>query len=114
MQIENTNTNIKSFNTNDKQFYFNQIKGKLYQVIEGDKWCVLVLEVGHEKPRYVSFSIQRAKFDLITDLMVIGLKLIIQYFLTSHCYNERWFLTANVLQIDMGEPLDTQNHLAST
>ena len=99
MNMEREN-NTDSFNRNDKQFFFNQIKGFIYEISEDGNWCSITLNVGHESVRYVNFSMKKDSYEKIKNNYVIGDKVLVQFYLTSRFKNERWYTVANVLQID--------------
>jgi len=39
-------------NKNEKQIYFNQIKGTVLEIIKGEIFSSLTLSVGHEKRKF--------------------------------------------------------------
>jgi hypothetical protein len=91
---------LKDFNKNEKQLFFNQIKGAIYEInIDGD-WCSFTLNVGHESPRFVNLSMKKALYDLIKDKHLIGDKVSVRFYLTSRFKNNRWYTVANILQIE--------------
>jgi hypothetical protein len=98
--MENQNGNVFTFNRNDKQFMFNEIKGCIAEKNDDEKWCSITINVGHENPRLVNLAIKKIDFDKFNAKYLIGDKVIIRYYLTSRLKNERWYTTANILQID--------------
>jgi hypothetical protein len=95
-----TETKTDSFNRNDKQLFFNQIKGSIYEIKEDGNWCSLTLNVGHESVRYVNLSMKKSEYDKIKNINLIGDKVLVRFYLTSRFKNERWYTVANVLQIN--------------
>jgi hypothetical protein len=88
------------FNRNEKQLNFNTIKGILHECNDGDDWCSITLNVGHENPRFINLAIKKPHFDVIKDNHKIGNKVIVMFYLTSRYKNGRWYTTANILQVD--------------
>lgn len=97
--MENGTTASDSFNKNDKQLFFNQIRGAITEVNIADDWCSITLQVGHENPRLVNFSIKKAQFDALTHKCAVGDKVLIRFFLTSRHKHGRWHTTANILEL---------------
>lgn len=85
------------FNKNDRQAFFNTIIGKIEELNSGDVYCSITLKCGHENTRLVNLSMKREQFDAIKS--AIGDKVIVKYFLTSKKKGERWYCSANVLEI---------------
>lgn len=90
----------KDFNRNDKQFKFNEIKGSITEKNDHPSWCSITINVGHENPRLVNLSIKKVDFDKIKDKFLIGDKVAVRFYITSRFKSERWYTTANILQID--------------
>lgn len=86
-------------NKNDKQVYFNQIKGTVHEIQEDDKYCNLTLKVGHENSRFVSFAIKKIHFEQYTNIANVSDKVNIRFYLSSRKKNDRWYTTANILDI---------------
>jgi hypothetical protein len=90
---------LKDFNRNEKQLFFNQIKGYIHEInVDGD-WCSVTLNVGHESVRFVNLSMKKVEYDKVKDNHKIGDKVFIRFYLTSRFKNERWYTVANILQI---------------
>lgn len=92
---------MEDFNKNDKQIYFAQIKGSLFEANVGDRFCNITLAVGHENSRDVNLIMKRSDYDkFITDSSVnMGDRLLCQYYLSSKKKNDRWYTNATVLSI---------------
>lgn len=84
---------------NDKQLFFNQIKGLIHEMNESEDFCNIVLEVGHENNRYVSFVTKKFRYDQIKSDLTIGEKVCIRFYLSSRKKHDRWYTTATVLDI---------------
>jgi hypothetical protein len=86
---------------NDKQLYFNQIKGKLVEINDGEKYCSVTLSVGHDNIRSVNLVMKKNQFDT----MVLGKKLqltdniMARFFVSSRFKNGRWYTMANTLDL---------------
>lgn len=93
--------NKDDFNRNEKQLNFNKIKGAITELNDGEKFCSITLNVGHENIRQVNLVIKKASFDAIKDKFTLGDKVFIKYYLTSRFKNGRWYTMANVLAVDV-------------
>ena len=82
------------------QSNFNQIKGIVYEVLEHDEFPSVTLEIGHNTKRYANFFIKRHYYDTIINMLVVGSKVVVTYFLSSRKKHGRWYTMANVLRID--------------
>jgi len=90
-----------NFNRNDKQLYFNQIKGTITEINVSDDWCSYTLNVGHENPRLVNLSLKNPQYKRYENKFVVGDKVMIRFFLTSRYKHGRWHTTANILEISV-------------
>ena len=97
--LANKNDSV-NFNKNDKQLFFNQVKGTIYEVDTATDWCSVTLSVGHENNRLLNFSIKKKDFAPIEHQFSINDKVAIKFFLTSRFKNGRWHTTANIIAID--------------
>jgi len=88
-------------NKNDKQQYFNQIKGRIVELNDGEKFCSLTLDVGHENPRLVNVSVRKVQFDTICKKIKIEDRAIILFYLVSRQKNNRWYTSAQMLNIEL-------------
>lgn len=95
------NTAQTDFNKNDKQLYFNRVKGEIVEINNSDIWCSITLKVGHENSRLVNLSFKKDQYDKLIQNKKVGDKVGIKFFLTSRFKNNKWFTTANVLSIDL-------------
>lgn len=90
---------MNDFNKNEKQLYFNQIKGKITELNDGDKFCSITLSVGHENVRDVNFIVKKIAFDNIKNNFNVGEKVSVQYYPVSRKKLERWYSMNNLLDI---------------
>lgn len=86
-------------NKNEKQVHFNQVKGTIQELNDGEKYCSITLVAGHENKREINLSLRKNDFDEVVKTYKIGDKVAVRYFLSSHKKNERWYTTANVLDV---------------
>lgn len=86
-------------NKNEKQVYFNQIKGVVHEIQEGDKFVNITLVVGHENSRFVTFVSKVTEFQKFKHLLVLDNKVNIRFYLTSRKKNDRWYTSASVLDV---------------
>lgn len=88
------------FNKNDRQLFFNQVKGAIYEIDTTTDWCSVTLNVGHENNRLVNFSIKKKDYAALDGNFNILDKVIVRFFLTSRYKNDRWHTTANIIAIE--------------
>lgn len=95
-----------NFNKNERQKDFNTVKGRITEWNDGDKYCSVTLECGHEKPREVNLVMKKSAFDTYCAQYPLGTKVSIKFFLTSMgkfvegLDRRRWSTMANVLDIE--------------
>lgn len=89
------------FNRNDKQLNFNKIKGVIVELNDGERFCSLTLDVGHENIRQVNLIVKKDSFDKIVGQFQLKDKVFIKYYLTSRFKNGRWYTMANLLSVDI-------------
>lgn len=94
-----TTTQSDTFNKNDKQVYFNQCKGIIRELNDGDRFCSITLDVGHEGVRQANFVMKKKTFDDIKSAYAIKDRVNIKFYITSKFKNGRWYTTANLLEI---------------
>jgi hypothetical protein len=85
---------------NDKQLFFNQIKGKICEINDAEEFCNIVLEVGHENIRNISFVTKKKRFEEIKPNFELNEKVIVKYYLSSRKKHDRWYTTATILDIN--------------
>ena len=91
---------MDTFNKNEKQHNFNMIKGKISEFNDDKKYCSITLTVGHERPRFINFSVKKETFDNYLLSYGIGDKVAIQYFASSNKKETRWYTTLSILHIE--------------
>lgn len=92
---------MTDFNKNDRQHHFNTVKGTIIEMNDAEKYCSVTIKVGHENTREVNFSVRKEKFDQIIDGFQISDKVCVKYFIVSRKKFDRYFTTANLLDISV-------------
>jgi hypothetical protein len=87
-------------NKNEKQLNFNNIKGIITELNDGDKFCSITLNVGHENVRDANLVMKKTQFEEIKSKFNIGDKVFAKYYLTSHFKNGRWYTMAKTLSVE--------------
>ena len=87
-------------NKNEKQIYFNQIKGTVLEIIKGDIFSSLTLSVGHEKRKFVNLVFKTEKLTEIENKINVDDKVCAKYYLASYNKNDRWKTLAHLLFVD--------------
>jgi len=83
----------------EKQMIFNQVKGIIEEINEGDEYCNITLKVGHENPRMVNLTMKRNQFDEVAMIHKLGEKVSCRFYISSRKKHDRWYTTASVLDI---------------
>jgi hypothetical protein len=86
---------------NNLQLYFNQVKGEVVEIEEGEKYSNITIKVGHNNPRLVNLVAKTESFKLVTNNVKICDNVVAKFYLTSNKKNERYYTTATLLQMDV-------------
>ena len=89
-----------NINKNDKQIYFNQVRGVITEMNDAPLYCSITLKVGHESFRYVNLSLKKELFEQLLANFTIGDKVTAKFFVSSNNKNGRWFSNINLLSLD--------------
>ncbi len=102
MENQNNNEENKSeiLNKNEKQLNFNNIKGIIIELNDGEKFCSITINVGHENIRQVNLVMKKTQFEEIKSKFKVGEKVFTKYYITSHFKNNRWYTMAKVLSVE--------------
>jgi hypothetical protein len=85
---------------NDRQIYYNQVRGVITEKEEGDVYCSITLKVGHENFRLVNLSMKRNQYDLLCKDLTVGEKILAKFYVVSRKKSERWYTSANLLDVE--------------
>jgi hypothetical protein len=88
------------FNKNDKQVFFNQLRGQIHEIGIGDRYTNVVLIVGHDNTRFANFVIKTSLFHKLPSPVDLGDKVCIKYYISSISKNGKWYTSANILSIE--------------
>lgn len=88
------------FNKNDKQVYFNVVKGIMEEINDGEAFCNIILKVGHDNVRFVNLVMRRNIYEEIIKEYAIGDKVSCKFFVSSKKKHGKWYTTANMLSIE--------------
>ena len=94
---------MENFNKNEKQLFFNQLRGCIAEIEFGEKFSNLTLQIGHENVRSANFCMKSNLFAEIIDGYNIGDIVSVKYYISSNKKNERWYTTATLLSIENKE-----------
>jgi hypothetical protein len=84
---------------NEKQVFFNQIRGEIFEICVEDKFSNVVLSLGHENVRHASFVTKTELFNTYKDTIKIGDKVMIRFYISSRKKHDRWYTTATILDV---------------
>lgn len=91
---------MSDFNKNEKQLYFNQLKGCIVDIEHGDEYSNVTLVIGHENTRHANFCMKSNMFNKIIADYKIGDKVSVKYYINSNKKNGRWYTNATLLSIE--------------
>jgi hypothetical protein len=80
---------------------FNQIEGLVHELNDSEDFPSITLEVGRNTKRYVNLVSRKSYFDEIHEMIKVGTRVVVTYFLSSRYKYGRWYTMANVLKIDL-------------
>jgi hypothetical protein len=84
---------------NDKQVFFNQIKGIIHEIIEEEKFSTIALSLGHENLRFAAFVHKTSLFQKYKEDLNLGDKVCVKFYISSRKKHDRWYTTSTVLEI---------------
>jgi hypothetical protein len=84
---------------NDKQVFFNQVKGTVHEILEEETFSTISLSLGHENMRHAAFVYKTQEFEKYKSIIGLGDKVCIKFYLSSRKKYDRWYTTATVLEI---------------
>jgi hypothetical protein len=92
---------ISFLNKNDKQHYFNQVRGVIQELNMGEKFCNITLQVGKDSQRNVNLVMKKPLFEELIGKFQIGDRVCSKFYLTSRFKNGRWYTMANLLDCEL-------------
>jgi len=94
-------SNSLSFNKNDKQMNFNEIKGTVCELNDDPEWASITLNVGHENTRQVNVSCKKEVYNLIKNKYKVGDKVSVRFYVASRFKGGRFYTSCHCLQVDL-------------
>lgn len=89
-----------NINKNDKQIYFNQVKGLIEELNDAPLYCSITLKVGHDSFRMVNLNMKKDLFDQLVGNFAIGDKVTAKFYVSSRKKNDRWFSNLSLISMD--------------
>ncbi len=89
-----------------QQMLFNEIRGEVLEIMDGEEWCSIVITVGHDNKRLVNLVCKKLAFDDMFKKRIIKLKdfVVCRFYISSRkAKNERYYTNANLLSINLVE-----------
>jgi hypothetical protein len=86
---------------NDKQVFFNQIRGEVFEINVEEKFSNIVLQIGHENTRHAAFVIKTELFKQYEPELNVGNKVTIRFYISSRKKHDRWYTTATILDLQL-------------
>lgn len=84
---------------NDRQIYFNQVKGEITELNDNSDFCSITVCVGHENPRHVNLSLKKPHYDRISSSLQLGDRILARFYVVSRKKADRWYTSANLLDV---------------
>jgi len=93
-------SNQASFNRNEKQLNFNTVKGTVYEIKKEEVYSSVIIEAGHERKRYVCFSLSTDRLCEVEKNISVGMKVSVRFYVASKRKENKWFTNANIITIE--------------
>jgi hypothetical protein len=87
----------------DKQIFFNQVKGVVEEILTDERFTTVALKVGHENHRNIALVSKNDYFDKFKDILILGQKVTIRFYISSRKKHDRWYTTATILDAILTE-----------
>ena len=91
---------MDNFNKNEKQLYFNHLKGCITDIEYGEEFSSVTLSIGHENTRNANFCMKSHLFKDAINGYSVGDKVSVKYYINSNKKNGRWYTNATLLSIE--------------
>lgn len=91
---------MKFENKNDKQVFFNYIKGVLTEINEGEQFSSVTIETGHEKKRSVNITFKNEVLEDIKAAVAINDRVMVKYYPSSYNKYDKWKTILHLLSIE--------------
>jgi hypothetical protein len=82
---------------NEKQVFYNQVKGVVEEIILDEKFTTVSIRAGHENTRSIAFVSKNACFEKLKSVLELDSKVLIRFYLSSRKKHDRWYTTATIL-----------------
>ena len=86
----------------NEQRVFSEIRGVICELNNGEKFCSITIQVGHDNKRKVNLVCKKFQFDAILKHYKLEDKVMVRYFLVSRFKHDRWYSTAYALAVLKG------------
>lgn len=86
---------------NEKQIFFNQVKGEIIEIEISDEYSSVTLTVGRDNKRKVNLAGKTVFFNEFINKFRISDKVVAQFYISSNKKNDRWYTTATLLSMNM-------------
>ena len=98
-----------SFNKNESQTEFNQIKGTILEFGEGEKHCWVILVSGRQRKRHIYISIKKDCYFAITNKFCVEDKVNVKFYVASfegtkppiNQIVKKWYTVCSLIQMEM-------------
>jgi hypothetical protein len=85
---------------NDKQIYFNRVKGKVSEIEINPEFSSITLDVGHANMRQVNLCFKTVFKETLLKNVESGDSVVAQFYISSNRKHERWYTTATLLSLE--------------
>jgi len=107
--VNEDSENSISFNKNELQTKFNQIKGTITQFGEGEKHCWVIITTGKQRKRNIYISIKKDCFESIIDRFAIDDKVSVNFYVSSfegtnppaNQTVKKWYTICSLIEMEM-------------
>ena len=84
-----------------EQKTFNELIGRLYDIIHGENYTTVVLHVGKSNPRIVALAAKNEAFEQMCKQNPININQVVKvkFYISSREANNRYYTNAHILEI---------------
>ena len=85
---------------NDKQIYFNRVKGNVSEIEINPEFSSITLNVGHANMRQVNLCFKTSFKESLIKNIQSGDSVVAQFYISSNKKHDRWYTTATLLSLE--------------
>ncbi len=88
------------FSSSSIQKFFNEVRGVVCELNDGEKYCSITIRVGHDHKTLVNCACKKSHYEKLTENIELGDKVSIRFYPVSNFKNSRWYSSHNILDVN--------------